>query len=104
MQYYDETARLLGITGSSPADFAHYLAALARAQGEDVEVDAAGGHARVRQKGWRLVRDLPPLEPAAFEAWCELWRGALAAHDRRLALEVTGGPGAASAGIEFVIS
>ncbi len=104
MQYYDETARLLGITGSSPPDFARYLAALARAQGEDVEVDAAGGHARVRQNGWRLVRDLPPLEPAAFEAWCELWRGALAAHDRRLALEVTGGPGAASAVIEFVIS
>ncbi len=104
MQYYHETARLLGITGSSPPDFARYLAALARAQGEDVEVDAAGGHPRVRQKGWRLVRDLPPLEPAAFEAWCELWRGALAAHDRRLALEVTGGPGAASAVIEFVIS
>jgi hypothetical protein len=64
MQYYHETARLLGITGSSPPDFARYLAALARAQGEDVEVDDAGGHARVRQNGWRLVRDLPPLEPA----------------------------------------
>ena len=29
------------------------------------------------------------LDPAAFEVWTELWRGALAVHDRRLALAVT---------------
>ena len=104
MQYYDETARLLGVEGAGVAPFARYLAALARAQGEEVEVEVAAGRTVVRQKGWRLVRGLPPLDPAAFDAWCELWRGALAAHDRRLALEVTGGPGAASAVIEFVIS
>jgi hypothetical protein len=54
----------------------------------------------VRQKGWRLAHGLPPLDAAAFEAWCELWRGTLAAHDRRLGLEVTRGDG----GIAFVIS
>ena len=89
MQYHDETARLLGITDSGPAAFARYLAALAAAQGEEVEVSTEPGRARVRQKGWRLARGLEPLDPSAFHAWAELWHGALAAHDRRLRLTVT---------------
>ena len=89
LQYYDETARLLGPAGSGPAAFARYLAALATAQGEEVEVSGEPDRARVRQKGWRLARGLEPLDPAAFDAWAELWHGALAAHDRRLRLAVT---------------
>ena len=92
MQYHDETARLLGIEGTGAAPFGRYLAALARAQGEDVVVDSDGGRASVRLKGWRLARGLEPVHPAAFEAWCELWHGALAAHDRRLRLEVAREP------------
>jgi hypothetical protein len=87
MQYHDETARLLEIDGRGPEPFARYLAALAEAQGETVEVAAGRGRASVRLRGWRLVRGLEPLDPAAFEAWGELWRGALAAHDRSLRLD-----------------
>jgi len=87
MQYHDETERLLEIDGRGPEPFARYLAALAEAQGEAVEVTAGRGRASVRLRGWRLVRGLEPLDPAAFEAWSELWRGALAAHDRRLRLD-----------------
>lgn len=100
MQYLDETARLVGVEGSGPGPFARYLAALARAQGEEVEVDGA----RVRQKGWRLVRGLPALDPAAFDAWCELWRGALAAYDRRLRLAVSRSADPGAGVIEFVVS
>jgi hypothetical protein len=100
MQYYDETARHLGIADSGPAAFARYLAALAAAQGEEVEVSTEPGRARVRQKGWRLARGLEPLDPSAFDAWAELWHGALAAHDRRLRLAVTREAGA----IDFVIT
>jgi hypothetical protein len=100
MQYFDETARLVGLGGSGPAAFARYLAALAAAQGEAVELTLEAGRARVRQKGWRLARDLEPLDPAAFDAWAELWHGALAAHDRRLRLAVTREAGA----VEFVIA
>lgn len=92
MQYYDETARLLGVEGTGPAVFARYLAALARAQGEDVAIEGDGGRASVRLKGWRLARGLEPLDPVAFAAWCELWHGALAAHDRRLRLDATREP------------
>ena len=87
MQFHDETARLLEVDGRGPEPFARYLAALARAQGETVEVEAGSGRASVRLRGWRLARDLEPLDPAAFDARCDLWRGALAAHDRRLGLE-----------------
>jgi hypothetical protein len=87
MQYFDETARRLELTGSGPAAFARYLAALAAASGEAVEVDAEPGRARVRQKGWRLASG--PPDPAALDAWAELWHGALAAFDRRLRLVVT---------------
>lgn len=100
MQYHDETARLLGITGTGPATFARYLAALAAAQGEEVEVITGAGEARVRQKGWRLARGLAPLDPAAFDAWTELWHGALAAFDRRLRLVVTREAGT----VDFVIT
>jgi hypothetical protein len=87
MQYHDETARLLEIDDRGPEPFARYLAALAEAQGEAVEVTAGPGRASVWLRGWRLARGLEPLDPAAFEAWTELWRGALAAHDRRLRLD-----------------
>lgn len=100
LQYLEETARLVGVEGSGPAAFARYLAALARAQGEEVEVDGA----RVRQKGWRLVRGLPALDAAAFDAWCELWHGALAAYDRRLRLAVTRSADPAAGVIELVVS
>ena len=100
MQYHDETMRLLGIADSGPAAFARYLAALAAAQGEEVTVSAEPGRARVRQKGWRLARGLEPLDAAAFDAWAELWHGALAAHDRWLRLSVTREAGT----IDFVIT
>ncbi len=88
MQLYDETAALLGVAAGGPAGFAEYLGSLARAQGEAVEVDASGPVAVVRQTSWRLGEGLAPLHPAAFEAWSELWHGALSVHDRRLRLEI----------------
>jgi len=89
MQSYDETAARLGIRPGEPAAFARYLTAMARAQGEVVEMDAGGGDAVVRQNGWRLAHGLGALDPAAFDAWNALWEGALSVHNRRLRLEVT---------------
>ena len=40
----------------------------------------------VRQRGWMLMQGLTG-EPAAFDAWNELWAGALSVHNRRLALD-----------------
>jgi hypothetical protein len=96
MQFHDETMRLLDLDvgpSTGPKAFARYLAALFQAQGEAVEVEEAASGATVRLRGWRLARGIEPVDPAAFDAWCELWRGALAAHDRRLSLTCSREPG-----------
>jgi hypothetical protein len=85
MQFYDETAALLGVEAGSARGFADYLAGLAAAQGEAVEIEAAGGDWIVRQAGWRLMDGLD-LDPVVLEAWNGLFEGALAVCDRRLTL------------------
>jgi hypothetical protein len=86
MQLYDETAALLGVEPGSPEAFAAYLAGLAAAQGEAVEIAAEAGAMVVRQAGWRLMDGLDP-QAAGFEAWNRLFEGALAVHNRRLRLD-----------------
>jgi len=44
--------------------------------------------ARVWQPSWRLMDGVVALPRETFDAWCGLWRGALAVHNRRLFLEV----------------
>src|SRR4029077_15483489 len=94
MQYHAETARLLEIDGRGPEPFARYLAALAEAPGEAVELAAGRGRASVRLRGWRLARGLQPLDPAACEAGTALWGGAPGADARRLGLAAARAVGA----------
>jgi len=88
MQYYAETAPLLGVTAPTAAQFAAYLVAFGDAQGDTVRATAAGDAWIVTQTSWRLMEGVAPLHPAVFDAWNALWEGALAVHDRRLALVV----------------
>ena len=89
MQYYAETAALLGIEpGGAPA-FARYLTAIARAQDDRSEWQSDGDEVVVRQHSWRLVRGVSPLPSPVFDAWNALWEGALSIHDRRLVLLAT---------------
>jgi hypothetical protein len=78
LQFFEETAGLI-----AAPDFVHYLAAIASAQGENVEIrDGA-----VLQRGWKLMQGVSLADrSAAFKAWNALWEGALAAYDRDLAL------------------
>jgi hypothetical protein len=83
LQFYEETAAMLGVTGDSAADFARYLSALQSAQGEL----ATGAENTVTQQGWRLMNGVALGDAdAAFRAWNALWEGALAAHNRHLKL------------------
>jgi hypothetical protein len=85
LQFYEETAAMLGIVGDGAEDFARYLATLLSAQGEQVTQDGAA----VAQHGWKLMADVRPEDSgAAFRAWNALWDGALAAHNRGLSLKV----------------
>lgn len=88
-QTYQETAAGLGIEGDTPEAFAHYLAAIAEAEGEAAEVSAGGATAIVRRHGWRLTRNLPAQHACVFEAWNGLFEGALMVHNRFCVLDVT---------------
>lgn len=95
-----EAAALLGLTGRligmqlyrqtaeafPTQDFAGFVVALARAQGDEAELVAPGV---VRQRSWVLMHGVPDLHPAAFACWNGLLEGALAAHDRFAELRVT---------------
>lgn len=88
MQYYARTATQVGIGARDLGAFAEYMVALGRAQGDDTLAEAHGGEVLVRQASWRLMAGVPALSGAAFDAWNELWVGALSVHDRRARLEV----------------
>ncbi|HEY5338879.1 MAG TPA: hypothetical protein VIJ85_11790 [Rhizomicrobium sp.] len=83
LQFYEETAAMLGVADDSALEFTRYLAALAAAQGEQVEIRQG----QVVQHGWKLMQGVsPPDSAAAFLAWNNLWEGALAGHNRYLTL------------------
>jgi len=85
MQFFDECKELLEIEGSDPAAFADFFIRIAAAQGDQATSQPLDdGGFLIRQTGWRLMRGLDPLHPAAFEVWNALWEGCLAAHDRHL--------------------
>jgi hypothetical protein len=61
---------------------------MATAQGDHVEIGEDGGEAVIRQTTWRLMTGVAERPPALFDVWNALWEGALAVHNRRLALVV----------------
>jgi hypothetical protein len=102
MQLHAGTAGRLGVAGTSAEDFARFLVAMARAQGDEAATFADG--AGVRQATWTLMRGVPAPDGAAFDIWNSLWEGALAAHNRRLALQVTRRPDDGGGRIEWRVS
>ena len=89
MQYYAETAALLGVAPGGADGFARYLSALGRAQDDPVDSYRDGAEVVVRQHSWRLMRGVAPQASSVFDGWNALWEGALSVHDRHLALRVT---------------
>ena len=83
LQYFEETHAQAG-----GGDFLAYLGNMLAAQGEEVALETD----ELKQHGWRLMRGISfahaTARHAALEAWAELWRGALAAFDRRLKLSM----------------
>ena len=103
MQYYARTAELLGGKPGAIDTFGAYLTDLGRAQGDDTTWTHAAGGVVVRQSSWRLMGDAAGVAPSIFDAWTELWAGALSIHDRRARLRVESRP-ADRAGIAWRIT
>jgi hypothetical protein len=95
MHYHDRVLEMLG----GGRDFLGQLAVLLAGQGDHVEIENRGDDGTtgvLRQHGFRLTRGVDHPASEVFAAWAELWRGLVAAHDRRLRLDVesTDGGGA----------
>ena len=88
-QLYKETAALLGIEPGGAEAFGQFMVRLAAGEGDEAQMAADGDAVIVRRPAWRLTRGLEPLSPAVFDGWNGLLVGALAVHDRFLALQVT---------------
>lgn len=97
LQFHEETARGMDLPTdvergdpASARDFARWLSAILRAQGEDVATQENDDAVVVTQTGWRAVRELALADPLkAFDGYNELWLGAAAAHDRFLKVQTT---------------
>ncbi len=89
MHSFDTIAQTLGGVGPGALGYAEFLQRIARAQGDEAELVQDGEAWRVRQRGWRLMRERLDLSPAVFDAWTELWSGCAMAHDRWLTLDIT---------------
>jgi hypothetical protein len=87
-QLYKETAALLGIEPGGAEAFGRFMVGLAAGEGDAAEAARDGDAVIVRRPTWRLTRGLEPLSPAVFDGWNGLIEGALAVHDRFLALQV----------------
>jgi hypothetical protein len=91
MQLYAKTAAGLGIIpDGSPETFGMFLAALAEAQGDEIEVTTWQGGVAAEQEGWRLMADNPDHHPVVLDCWAALLDGALAAHNHRLSIRRDG--------------
>lgn len=87
-QCYAATAKALVVNGDDPQSFADFMVKLAAAEGDTADYQAGPDECIVRRHSWRLMRGLGPISEAVFEAWNGLFEGALAVHNRFLALEV----------------
>jgi hypothetical protein len=87
-QLHKETAALLGIEAGGAQAFGQLMVRLAAGEGDAAEAALDGDGVVVRRPSWRLMRGLEPLSPAVFDGWSGLLDGALAVHDRFLALQV----------------
>ena len=88
MQYYAETAELLGVADRSAEAFGGFLAGMGHAEGNETDTHRDGEEVVVTQTGWRLMRDVDEISPAVFESLNGLWEGALSVHNRFLRLDV----------------
>jgi hypothetical protein len=92
MQYYRETARMVGSVDGGADRAAEHLVRMARGMGDHAEVAPGGGaaFACVEQTGLRIVQGLNADDAALlFDCWKELWVGAVRAHAAMLNLSAS---------------
>jgi hypothetical protein len=89
-QFYRNLQSILALSDNddSPQAFATFMQRLATAQDDNVTIETSGDSVLIHWQGWRLMRGLNNQAGEVFEAWCKLWEGCLAVHNRFLLMDV----------------
>lgn len=88
MQFFHQTAKGLGNTYAPSAQgFAHFIADLGTAHGDNTRIEKMDGGWRISQDGWVFMQGVAETHPSLANAWNGLIEGALQAHNRRLKLD-----------------
>ena len=78
LQYFQETADLIGARDGDLQACADYLATMFRGMGDEVVVTKTSTGIDLEHTGLRVIRGLPEAEAqVVFECWAELWKGAV---------------------------
>lgn len=87
LQYFQETAAMIGVREEEAGAAQTYLAHMLRGMGDEVTVDEDGC---LTQSGLRIVRGMQGAERALLlQAWVALWQGALQSMRLRPDLQAT---------------
>ncbi|HET6470710.1 MAG TPA: hypothetical protein VFG38_02665, partial [Pseudomonadales bacterium] len=79
LQYFAETAAMIGARDGDLADAARYLGRMFEGMGDAISIQDDGGRPVLRQRGCRVARGLVADErDLVLDCWIEIWRGALA--------------------------
>lgn len=90
LQYFPETAAMVGAEDGDLAAAADYLTRMFRGMGDEVSGAAAGREAELKHSGLRVIRGLPDDEAElVFDCWSELWRGTASSQRLLKTLDVT---------------
>jgi hypothetical protein len=106
LQHYLAACEALGLPAQGGAvQFATFLVAMARGQGDEAGVRGTRRRVVVDWPGPRLLAgdDGTPPRPAIVAMWRGLWDGALGAHDRGLVLRLAGPRRDARDGLALVV-
>ena len=78
LQYFPETAGMLGAEDGDVVAAAGYLARMFSGMGDEAVTSRDGVSALIEQTGLRIARGLTPAEgELVLACWAELWRGAI---------------------------
>ncbi len=89
LQYFAETASMIGARDGNLADAAEYLATLFAGMGDAVLVDASVDSVQLTHSDLRVVRGLQGAErELVLACWTELWRGTMASQQQLKSLDV----------------
>lgn len=90
LQYFQETAEMIGAVDGDLADGANYLARMFAGMGDEIAITSSADNSQITQSGLRVIRGMNNDEATlVFDCWVELWRGTMSSHRQLKSLEVS---------------